>query len=323
MTDPSNAVTTMMWLPPIGEWSPEVAQLIGMPAEKLATIVPSSHVYGTTLQEEFGAEIPVAAVAGDQQAAMFGHLCREPGAGKATYGTSVMINVNTGDEWIYSEKLNSLALWRLDGQDEFCLEGTVITGGASVSLVKDLHILETVEKNLELNEIAFNNGGVFFIPALQGLGTPYMDPETKGALLGLTRSTTRAHITRAVLEGIAFRTRQVVETLREVSPFTALETLRVDGGMAANDAFLQMQADILDINIERPNTNQVTSLGIAYLAGLAVGFWTSEDEIKQAKVRGKIFTPSDHATEMQERFKQWEKAVDAVRALSATEYKRS
>src|SRR5699024_1998301 len=176
----------------------------------------------------------------------------------------------------------------------------------------------TVEKNLELNEIAFNNGGVFFIPALQGLGTPYMDPETKGALLGLTRSTTRAHITRAVLEGIAFRTRQVVETLREVSPFTALETLRVDGGMAANDAFLQMQADILDINIERPNTNQVTSLGIAYLAGLAVGFWTSEEEIKQVKLKGKVFTPSDNTTKMQERFELWEKSVEAVRALSGT-----
>ncbi|WP_167751307.1 FGGY family carbohydrate kinase [Lentibacillus salicampi] len=323
VTDPSNAVTTMMWLPPLGEWSPEVAQIIGMPAEKLATIVPSSHVYGSTYPEAFGAEIPVAAIAGDQQAAMFGHLCREPGSGKATYGTSVMVNVNTGEEWIYSEKLNSLALWRLGGQDEFCLEGTVITGGASISLVKDLRILETVNESLALSESVPDSGGVFFIPALQGLGTPYMDPEARGALFGLTRSTTRAHITRAVLEGIAFRTRQVVETLREVAPFPALETLRVDGGMAANDAFLQMQADILDINIERPNTNQVTSLGIAYLAGLAVGFWASEEEIKQSKVRGKIFTPGDNAADMQERYKHWEKSVDTVRALTATEYKRS
>ncbi|WP_373893583.1 FGGY family carbohydrate kinase [Virgibacillus natechei] len=323
VTDPSNAVTTMMWLPPTGEWSPEVASLIGMPAEKLATIVPSSHVYGSTIQEEFGAEIPVAAVAGDQQAAMFGHLNREPGAGKASYGTSVMVNVNTGDEWIYSDKLNSLALWRLDGQDEFCLEGSVITGGASVGLVKDLGILETVKESVEMTESVSNSGGVSFIPALQGLGTPYMDPQAKGSLFGLTRSTTRAHVTRAVLEGIAFRTRQVVETLREISPFPTLETLRVDGGMAANDAFLQMQADILGINIERPNTNQVTSLGIAYLAGLAVGFWASEEEIKQTKVQGEIFTPSGQSIEMQGRYEQWIKAVDVVRDLSKIEYKRS
>lgn len=317
VTDPSHAVSTMMWLPPIGEWSPEVAQLIDMPAEKLAKIVPSSHVYGTTSQEMFGAEIPVAAVAGDQSAAMFGHLCREPGTGKATYGTSVMANVHTGSEWIYSDKVNSMALWRLDGQDDFCIEGMVIAGGASVDLLKDLQIIEKAEKNFNFIESAYHDD-IFFVPALQGLGTPYMDMEAKGALLGLTRSSTRIQVARAVLEGIAFRTRQVINALHEESPFPAIETLQVDGGMAANDSFLQMQADILNITIERPNTNQVTSLGIAYLAGLAVNFWESEEEIKQVKLKGKVFTPSDNTTKMQERFERWEKSVEAVRALSGT-----
>lgn len=321
ITDPSNAVTTMMWLPPTGEWSQQMADLIGMPAEKLATLVSSSQVYGTTSKEHFGAEIPVAAVAGDQQAAVFGHFCLEPGTGKATYGTSVMVNVNTGENWIYSDKLNALALWRLDGRDYFCLEGTVITGGASVSLVKELRLLETVEESLALAERVPDSGGILFVPALQGLGTPYNDPSTKGALFGLTRSSTRAHVTRAVLEGIAFRTRQVVETLREISPFPALETLQVDGGMAANDAFLQIQADTLDTNVVRPYTNQVTSLGIAYLAGLAVGFWTSEEEIKNTKVPGKVFTPGENAAKMRERYEQWIKAVDTVQALAETDHR--
>ncbi|AXF54983.1 FGGY family carbohydrate kinase [Salicibibacter kimchii] len=322
VTDPSNAVTTMMWLPPTGKWSPELAQLIGMPVEKLATIVPTSHVCGTAAKEVIGARIPVAAVAGDQQAAMFGHLCREPGEGKATYGTSVMVNVNTGKKWTPSKKTNVLALWRIDDEDHFCQEGTVITGGASVSLVQELRILENVEESLALAESVSDSGGIFFIPALQGLGTPYMDPTAKGALLGLTRASTRAHVARAVLESIAFRTRQVVETLRESSPVPALETLQVDGGMAGNDAFLQMQADVLGTNVQRPNTNQVTSLGIAYLAGLAVGFWTSETEIKKTKAPGKVFTPSDDAVNMQERYQQWVKAVDVVRELGTTDLEK-
>lgn len=323
VTDPSNALTTMMWLPPLGDWSPEVADLIGMPADKLAKVVSSSDIYGETLQEEFGANIPVAAVTGDQSAAMFGHLGREPGAGKATYGTSVMVNVHTGSEWIHSDEVSSMALWRLDGRDEFCIEGMVISGGASMEFVKELNIIETVKKGFELYESATNNGGIYFIPALQGLGTPYMETETKGTLFGLTRSSSRKHVVRAVLEGIAFRTRQVVEALNEASPYPAFETLLVDGGMTANDSFLQMQADILGITIERPNTSQVSALGIAYMAGLAVGYWGGEDEIKQAKVRGTLFIPGDNAAKMQEHFNRWEKYVDTVRAMSRIEYERS
>src|SRR5699024_5947485 len=147
-------------------------------------------------------------------------------------------------------------------------------------------------------------------------GTPYVDMQAKGALLRLTRSSTRIQVARAVLEGIAFRTRQVINALHEEPPFPRVQTVQGDGGRAANHAFLQLQADILNTTIERPNTNQVTSLGIAYLAGLAVNFWESEEEIKQVKLKGKVFTPSDNTTKMQERFERWEKSVEAVRALS-------
>lgn len=323
VTDPSNALTTMMWLPPIGDWSPEIAQLINMPTEKLAEVVSTSEVYGTTLREDVGAEIPVAAVTGDQSAAMFGHLCREPSSAKATYGTSIMVNVHTGNEWMHSDEVSSMALWRLYDQDEFCIEGMVISGGASMELVKELNIIDTIENGFHLFEEATDSGGISYIPALQGLGTPYMETETKGTLFGLTRSSKKKHVVRAVLEGIAFRTRQVVEALNEASPFAPIETLQVDGGMAANDAFLQMQADILGITIKRPHTNQVSSLGIAYLAGLAVGYWESEDEIKHAKVTGTIFTPSANAENMQHLFKRWEHHVETVRTLSKLEYERS
>lgn len=316
VTDPSNAVTTMMWNPVSGDWSPELAGLIGMPVEKLATIVPSSHVYGTTSPGILGAEVPVAAVAGDQQAAMFGHLCTKPGDGKATYGTSVMVNVNTGREFTMDQKGYSLALWRFGESDYFCREGTVITGGATISLVRELRILETPEESMRLAASVPDSGGVYFIPALQGLGTPYMEPGVKGALLGLTRASTRAHVARAVLEGIAFRTRQVVEALRESSSSDAFETLKADGGMASNDVFLQIQADVLGINVERPSTNQVTALGIAYLAGLAVGFWNSEEEIKKTQLPGKTFFPSENAAILQNRFQKWTVAVEAIRALS-------
>lgn len=316
VTDPSNAVTTFMWNPMTGNWIPEMAMLIGMPAERLATIVPSSQIYGTTSKDTFGAHIPVAAVSGDQQAAMFGHLCLAPGQGKATYGTSVMVNVNTGQQWVNAKNCYSLAAWRLAGKDHFCLEGTVITGGATLNWIKDLRMLESVEESMQLAGSVTDSGGVYFIPALQGLGTPYMDPIAKAAVLGLTRASTRAHVARAVLEGIAFRTRQVVEALRESAPFHAFETLEVDGGMAANDVFLQMQADVLGIPVQRPSTNQVTARGIAYLAGLAVGFWSNTDEIRQMQIPGTLFIPGEHTTSLQKRYEKWVRAVDVVRSFT-------
>lgn len=314
ITDPSNAVGTFLWNPMSGEWMPETASLIQFPVDRLARLVSSSEVYGMTGKDLFGTEIPITALAGDQQAAMYGHLATEKGEGKASYGTSVMVDVNTGTEWIESDNLLSFALWRLNGVDTFCLEGQVVTGGASISWAREMNIFQDI-KEVFIDDDMPKAGGVYFVPALQGLGTPYMDPSTKGGIIGLTRATTRQHVVKAILEAIAFRTRQVVESLREKIGEDSFPTLQVDGGMSTNDYFMQMQADVLGINIERQSTEQVTSLGIAYLAGLAIGYWENEEEIKKLKKPGTVFIPQNNDTEIEERFETWKNIVEAVRGI--------
>lgn len=317
VTDISNAVVTNMWNPVTGKWSPELASLIRMPADKLATIERSSTVYGYTAVPEITSRIPITGISGDQQAAMFGHLLTEPGDGKVTYGTSVMVNINTGKQWIFAKNgCYSLALWRMNDEDSFCLEGTVITGGASIDWASKLHLLNSPEECVRLANQVPNSGGVIFIPALQGLGTPYSDPQATGAFFGLSRATTRAHIARAILESIAFRTRQVIETLKENSPVPAFETLYVDGGMAQSDDFLQLQADVLGIPIKRANTVQVTSLGVAYMAGLAVGYWNEITDIKAMKRENPIIVPSNNRAQVEEQFHKWVQFVNMSISLS-------
>jgi glycerol kinase len=318
VTDASNASTTSLWDPATGSWSPAIAGLLGLPVELLATVSPSSAVYADADPDLFGGtRVPVAASAGDQQAAMFGQLCLEPGEGKATYGTSVMVDVNTGQQWVNGKGGYPLGLWRLGQTDSYLLEGTVITGGAVVGWGNAMRLLESPAESQVLAASVPDAGGVAFVPALQGLGSPYMDPSAKGALLGLTRATTRAHIARALLEGVAFRTREVVEALRADSPSPAFGRLRVDGGMAANDLFLQAQADVLGIPVDRPSTNQATSLGIAYLAGLAVGFWQNVEEIRETRLPVTVFEPGPGAAGLEERYRAWRHAVDAVRSYAA------
>ena len=318
VTDASNASTTSLWDPAMGDWSPGLAGLLGLPVERLAAVSPSSAVYADADPDLFGgARVPVAASAGDQQAAMFGQLCLQPGDGKATFGTSVMVDVNTGREWVNGKGGYALGLWRLGRTDSYLLEGTVITGGAVVGWGNTLRLLESPAESQALAASVPDAGGVAFVPALQGLGSPYMDPSAKGALLGLTRATTRAHVARALLEGVAFRTREVVEALRADSPTPAFASLRVDGGMASNDLFLQALADVLGIPVERPSTNQATSLGIAYLAGLAVGFWQDVEEIRETRLPVTAFEPGPGATGLEERYGVWLHAVEAVRAYAA------
>ncbi len=318
VTDTSNASTTSMWDPATGSWSPQLVGMLGLSVDQLATVSPSSGVYGDADPDLFGgAGVPVAACAGDQQAAMFGQLCLEPGDGKATYGTSVMVDVNTGGQWVNGTGGYPLGLWRIGTVDSYLLEGTVITGGAVVGWGSALRLLESPAESQDLAASVPDAGGVAFVPALQGLGSPYMDPSAKGALLGLTRATTRAHVARALLEGVAFRTREVVEALRTDSPAPAFGRLRVDGGMAANDLFLQAQADVLGIPVERPSTNQATSLGIASMAGLAVGFWQDVEEIRATRLPGTVFEPGPGAAGLEERYQAWRHAVDAVRAYAA------
>jgi len=314
ITDPANAVSSFLWNPMSGEWMPETASIIQFPVERLAQLVSSSEVYGVTDKDLFDVEIPIAALTGDQQAAMYGHLATERGEGKASYGTSVMVDVNTGTDWIETENSFPLALWRLNGEDTFCLEGQVVTAGASINWAKEMNIFEDI-KEVSMEDNLPEAGGVYFVPALQGLGAPYMDTSIKGGIIGLTRATKRQHVVKAILEAIAFRTKQVVELLRDQVDEDAFPTLQVDGGMSTNDYFMQLQADILGINVERHSTEQVTSLGIAYLAGLAVGYWEDEAEIKKLKKRGTVFIPNNDNTEIQERFEKWKKIIDAVRGI--------
>lgn len=304
VTDPSNACSTGLYDVHKGAWSQKAADLIGISTSWLADVKPSSHLFGHTTKEWIGAEIPVAAVAGDQQSALIGHLCLDKGAMKATYGTSVMVNVNTGTEKIKGQSSFTLALARIDQDDFFCNEGTVITGGASVGWLSDLALIDSYEHLVALTDEVPDSDGVQFIPALQGLGTPYMNAHVKGAIFGLTRATTPAHIAHAVLEGIAFRTKQVVETLAEEAGVTISE-LKVDGGMAANDHFLQVQADVLGIPVERPATNQVTSLGVAYLAGLAIHYWDSIEDIRLDRKPGTMVYPSIDRKRLQKSYESW------------------
>ena len=316
--DASNASTTSMWDPATGDWSPRIVDVLGVPVERLATVSPSSVVYANADPDLFdGAVVPVAASAGDQQAATFGQLCLEPGEGKATYGTAVMVDVNTGGQWVNGRGTYPLSLWRLGDVDSYVLEGTVISGGAVIGWGRSVRLLESPAETQALVASVPDAGGVAFVPALQGLGSPSPDPSAKGAFLGLTRATTRAHIARAMLEGVAFRTREVVEAMRIDSPAPAFRRLPVDGGMAANDLFLQIQADVLGVPVDRPSTVQATSLGIAYLAGLAGGFWQDTDEIRQTRLPATVFEPGPDATSLDDRFHAWQHAVAAVRAYTA------
>lgn len=316
--DASNASTSSMWDPATGDWSPLLVGILGIPVERLATVSPSSLVYANADPDVFGgAIVPVAASAGDQQAAMFGQLCLVPGDGKATYGTAVMVDLNTGRQWVQGKGTYPLGLWRLGDVDSYLLEGTVISGGAVVGWGRDVRLLESAAETQALVASVPDAGGVAFVPALQGLGSPHHDPTAKGALLGITRATSRAHIARAMLEGVAFRTREIVDAMRADSPVPAFDLLRVDGGMAANDLFLQLQADVLGLPVVRPSTNQATSLGIAYMAGLAAGFWEDADEIRRVRLPVTVFEPGPDATTLGERFDAWRHAVNAVLAYAA------
>lgn len=314
ITDPSNAIGTFLLNPISGEWMPEMASLINFPPEGLARLVSNSEVYGTTAKGLFDAEIPIAALAGDQQAAMYGHLATERGEGKASYGTSVMVDIHTGTEWIESEDAFPMALWRMDGVDTYCLEGQVVTGGASITWAREMNIFDDIQETFLAGDIP-EAGGVYFVPALQGLGTPYMDPAARGGIIGMSRATKREHVVKAILEAIAFRVRQVTETLRNKIGEESFPTLQVDGGMSTNDYFMQLQADVLGVQVERQASEQVTALGIAYLAGLAVGYWQDEAEIKQLKKQGTIFIPQQTSSEIEGRFETWKNIVETVRGI--------
>jgi glycerol kinase len=315
VTDVSNASRTLLFDIRRQAWDKEILQKLRVPASVLPEVKSSSEVYAETTADLFGAPIPIAGNAGDQQAALFGQACFKPGMMKNTYGTGCFLLMNTGGQATASRTgLLTTIAWRVNGETEYALEGSVFIAGAAVQWLRDgLGIIASAAETEALATSVSDNQGVYFVPAFVGLGAPYWDQDARGAIVGLTRGATRAHLARAALEAMAYQTRDVVECMQRDSGIKAKE-LRVDGGATRNDFLCQFQADILGIPVVRPVVTETTALGAAYLAGLAVGFWKNEKEIAQQWQVEKRFEPQMKKSEREQLYEGWQAAVARVRS---------
>ncbi len=281
VTDVSNASRTMLFNIHTLEWDKELLDLFGIPASMMPTVKSSSEVYGYTKTTLFAHEVPIAGIAGDQQAALFGQMCTEPGSVKNTYGTGCFLLMNSGERPIMSSNnLLTTVAWKIGDKVNYALEGSIFVAGSVVQWLRDG--LGIIRSSSEVEALACSvpdNGGVYFVPALTGLGAPHWDQYAKGGIYGLTRGATAAHIARAALEGIAFQTMDIVNAMQKDAG-VKLKELKVDGGASRNNLLMQFQADILGTSVIRPKVTETTALGAAYLAGLAVGYWDSIDHIK-------------------------------------------
>ena len=281
VTDVSNASRTMLFNIHSLEWDKELLQLFGIPESMMPQVKSSSEVYGYTKTTLFAHEVPIAGIAGDQQAALFGQMCTEPGSVKNTYGTGCFMLMNSGERPIMSSNnLLTTIAWKIGDKVNYALEGSIFVAGSVVQWLRDG--LGIIKSSSEIEALACSvedNGGVYFVPALTGLGAPHWDQYAKGCIYGLSRGTTAAHIARAALEGIAFQTMNIVNAMQKDAGVT-LKELKVDGGASRNNLLMQFQADILGTSVIRPTVTETTALGAAYLAGLAVGYWESIDHIK-------------------------------------------
>ena len=293
VTDVSNASRTMLFNIHELQWDRELLDLFGIPASMLPEVRSSSEVYGHTKTTIFAHEVPIAGIAGDQQAALFGQLCTDPGSVKNTYGTGCFLLMNTGKKPILSKNnLLTTVAWKIGDTVNYALEGSIFVGGSVVQWLRDgLGIIRSSAEVEALAASVPDNGGVYFVPALTGMGAPYWDQYAHGTICGLTRGTTAAHIARAALEGIAFQTMDIVEAMSRDAGVRLAE-LKVDGGASRNNLMMQFQADILGTSVIRPEVTETTAMGACYLAGLAVGYWGSLDEIKQQWKAEKTFHPS-------------------------------
>ncbi len=308
-TDFSNASRTMLFNIRTLQWEKKLLKALDIPAFLLPAIRSSSEIYGETLPGLFGASIPIAGMAGDQQAALFGQACLEPGMAKNTYGTGCFMLMNTGTKPVLSKSgLLTTIAWGLNGAVYYALEGSVFIAGAAIQWLRDgLKILDETKDSEYFAAKVQDAGGVFVVPAFAGLGAPYWDMYARGAIFGLTRGTTKAHFVRATLESLAYQSKDVL-TAMEKDAKVPLKTLRVDGGASANNLLMQFQADMLDVRVERPKITETTALGAAYLAGLATGFWKIED-ISNGWQLEQFFQPAMEASERENRYKGWQKAV--------------
>ncbi|NDL67017.1 glycerol kinase GlpK [Anaerotalea alkaliphila] len=311
VTDCSNASRTMLYNIRELAWDKEILEELGIPESMLPEVKPSSHVFGHTDPGTFGgAEIPIAGDAGDQQAALFGQACFEPGMAKNTYGTGCFLLMNTGETPIASSKgLLTTIAWGIGDKVEYALEGSIFIAGAAIQWLRDeLRIIYDAAQTEYYANLVEDTNGVYMVPAFTGLGAPYWDMYARGAIVGLTRGTKREHLVRATLESIAYQTRDVLEAMEEDSGIT-LQSLKVDGGAAANDFLLQFQADLLGVPVQRPQVLETTALGAAYLAGLAVGFWESAEDIQNKWDVGREFRPAMEQEKRDGLYRGWKKAV--------------
>ena len=311
VTDVSNASRTMVYNINDLCWDKELLELFGIPESMMPEVKSSSEVYGHTKTTLFAHEVPISGIAGDQQAALFGQMCTEPGAVKNTYGTGCFLLMNTGEKPITSHNnLLTTIAWKIGDKVNYALEGSIFVAGSVVQWLRDgLGIIRSSSEIEELANSVPDNGGVYFVPALTGLGAPHWDQYAKGSIYGISRGTTAAHIARAALEGIAFQTMDIVNAM-EKDADVKLAELKVDGGASRNNLLMQFQADVLGTSVIRPKVTETTALGAAYLAGLAVGYWESIDHIKSQWAVDTAFKPEAPAEEVAKLKEGWADAID-------------
>jgi len=317
VTDYSNASRTLMYNIFDLKWDDELLDILGVPKSMLPEVRPSSEVYAKTVDYHFfGQEVPIAGIAGDQQAALFGQACYEPGMAKNTYGTGCFMLMHTGEKAVRSENgLLTTIAWGLDGKVEYALEGSIFVAGSAIQWLRDgLKMLDHAAESEALAKAVDSTDGVYVVPAFVGLGTPYWDSDVRGAVFGLTRGTTKNHFVRATLESLAYQTKDVLAAM-EADSGIQLKKLRVDGGAVANNFLMQFQSDILGVPVERPVITETTALGAAYLAGLAVGYWKDRAEIASQWQVDRTFAVELDENSRRTLYDGWKKAVKATMAF--------
>ncbi|HZG70691.1 MAG TPA: glycerol kinase GlpK [Chondromyces sp.] len=317
VTDYSNASRTLMYNIYELKWDDDLLKILDVPKSMLPDVRPSSEIYGkTTPYHFFGKEIPIAGVAGDQQAALFGQACFDEGMAKNTYGTGCFMLMNTGEKAVESEHgLLTTIAWGIDGKVEYALEGSIFVAGSAIQWLRDgMRMLREAKDSEEYASRVESTEGVYVVPAFVGLGTPYWDSDVRGAVFGLTRGTSKEHFIRATLEALAYQTKDVLDAM-EADSGISLKALRVDGGAVKNNFLMQFQGDLLNVPVERPIVNETTALGAAYLAGLAVGFWKNRNEIAEQWNIDQRFEPQMAQENREKLYSGWKKAVKAAMAF--------
>ena len=315
VTDVSNASRTLLYNIHTLQWDDDLLQLMGVPKSMLPEVKSSSEIYGHTQNLLTAASVPISGIAGDQQSALFGQMCTSPGMVKNTYGTGCFMLMNTGAKPVASKNnLLTTIAWKVNGEVQYALEGSVFIGGAVVQWLRDgLHIIQKSADIEALAGKAEDNGGIYMVPAFTGLGAPYWNQHARGIIVGITRGSTDAHIARAAIESIAYQSMDLLKAM-EADAGLPIKEVRVDGGATVNNYLMQFQSDVLNVRVVRPRVTETTALGAAYLAGLAVGFWNSIDELQQYWQKDKAFSSAIEDSKRKELQKGWKQAVKAAQA---------